>query len=170
MNFLTGIALLLLTAVGYSSGAVWAGGNRKTTPELLDLTMLSILCVLALFTRPFLGRWLAILVWLAFGFILSAGLTALRAQTYPVISENRLTRLPSSVTRSLWERWKRFSSQMGNYQGRLLLAFFYFIVVLPFGLGVRLLGDPLRVKHVRNSAWIARPDSTGNIDEVFRQF
>jgi hypothetical protein len=36
---------------------------------------------------------------------------------------------------------------MGNYQSRVLMSFVYFTIVLFFGLGVTLVGDPLGVKR-----------------------
>jgi len=35
---------------------------------------------------------------------------------------------------------------IGNFMNRLILSLFYFVIVLPFGLGVRLFSDPLRIK------------------------
>ena len=43
---------------------------------------------------------------------------------------------------------------MGNYQSRVLMAFIYFVIVLPFGLGVTLLADPLKIKRTKaGSNW-----------------
>ena len=55
--------------------------------------------------------------------------------------------------RKLWERYKLFSIQIGHFQSLLIMAFFYFVIALPFGLGSRLLSDQLNIKTL--------PDSTG---------
>jgi hypothetical protein len=61
---------------------------------------------------------------------------------------------------------------MGNYQSRVLMAFAYFTVVLPFGLGTRLLGDPLRIKRTPgDSNWQAKELTIRpSFEEARRQF
>ena len=57
MEVLSILALLLLTMVGYSSGAtIAAGRGRSTAPVLLDLGLLLALWILALLTSPDLGK------------------------------------------------------------------------------------------------------------------
>jgi hypothetical protein len=58
----------------------------------------------------------------------------------------------------LWERWKALAHLIGNFQARLLLSIFYFLVLSPFGLGVRLLSDPLALKKGRLPGWIPRSE------------
>lgn len=72
----------------------------------------------------------------------------------------------------LWEGWKSFSRDMGNFQSRILLGLFYFFIVTPFGVAVRALGDPLFLRRTgRSSNWIPRNDTTpANLDEAKKQF
>ena len=56
-----------------------------------------------------------------------------------------------------WLAWKRIAHSIGNFQARLLLTIFYFTVMLPFGLAVRLFSDPLRIK-TRPTEWLHSPD------------
>ncbi len=73
--------------------------------------------------------------------------------------------------RNLWESWKEIAEYIGDFQARLLLTIFYFSVAVPFGLLIRLFGDPLNIRKLPlESAWIAR--STGDIDleDTQRQF
>ena len=49
--------------------------------------------------------------------------------------------------RRLWEGWKRVGRKIGDFQARVLLTFFYFVVLAPFAIGMRLFADPLRLKH-----------------------
>lgn len=83
MGFLKGLALILLTLVGYSSGTVLAGKNKRVVPGLLDMAVVVVLWAAALVTRPALGRVLAIFVWLVVGLMVGAGLTGLRRGGYP---------------------------------------------------------------------------------------
>lgn len=57
---------------------------------------------------------------------------------------------------TIWRGWKAFGRFMGDLVGRVFLMLFYLTVALPFGLGVRLFGDPLDIKGKKAPAWIAR--------------
>jgi len=67
-----------------------------------------------------------------------------------------------------WEAWKRIAHRIGNFQARLLLTILYAILVLPFGLVVRLLADPLRIKR-RPTAWLDHPESPATFEWARRQ-
>ena len=53
----------------------------------------------------------------------------------------------------LWERWKRIAKTIGDFQARLILTVFYFIIVGPFALIVRRAADPLSLKKRGEQAW-----------------
>jgi Saxitoxin biosynthesis operon protein SxtJ len=61
------------------------------------------------------------------------------------------------MLRRLWEQWKVVAHVIGNVQSRLLLCLFYFLVLAPFALGVRLFADPLRLQKPSRSAWLPKP-------------
>lgn len=48
--------------------------------------------------------------------------------------------------KAAWQRWRRIAEIIGNAQVYLLLSVFYFVIVLPFGLIVRLCSDPLQLR------------------------
>lgn len=170
-GFLSGLALVLLTLAGYSSGAVIGGRGKSVAPKLLDLGIVIVLLVAALTSRVVLNRWVAIGVWLAIGGLVSVVLSRARRDKMPVKTEKRGLTQGGNPLSSLWESWKGFATDMGNYQGRILLALFYFVVVTPFGLLVRLLSDPLCVKYsAGNSFWVSRPGVSIDLDEARRQF
>jgi len=79
---------------------------------------------------------------------------------------------PFAPLLKLWEHWKSFARAMGEFQSRILLGFFYFVVITPFGLGVRAFSDPLSLRRqARPSNWISRRESTlANLDEAKKQF
>jgi hypothetical protein len=64
--------------------------------------------------------------------------------------------------------WKRIVQTIGNLQARLLLTIFYAVVMLPFGLTVRFLFDPLRVKQ-RPTQWLDHPKETRDLPWARRQ-
>jgi hypothetical protein len=53
----------------------------------------------------------------------------------------------AAALRRLWAGWKRVGRKIGDFQARVLLTLFYFVILAPFALGVRLLADPLGLKH-----------------------
>jgi hypothetical protein len=165
MEFLSGLALVLLTLVGYSSGSVLGAKGRTAVPAIPDLLVVVVLWVAALATRSLLGKWSSIAIWLLIGLCLGAILGRVRADSY---AEAEL----QGTGRGLWNAWKGFAQRMGNYQSRVLMAFIYFTVVLPFGLGTKLLGDPLGVKGSSGgSNWQPKGlPLKPSIDEARRQF
>lgn len=51
-----------------------------------------------------------------------------------------------NVLKQVWKRWLKIARVIGNFQGQVILTIFYFILVLPFGIGVALFSDPLKMK------------------------
>ena len=63
--------------------------------------------------------------------------------------------------RRLWELWKELAKRLGDVQARLLLTVFYFVVVAPFALAVRLAADPLRLRSGAARGWRPRASARG---------
>ena len=59
------------------------------------------------------------------------------------------------MLRRAWEGWKRFGKKVGDLQARVLLTIFYFVILAPFGLGMRA-ADPLGLRRV-GTGWRPRP-------------
>ena len=171
MDFFGLLALILLTLIGYSSGAVIAGRTRKEPLGLLDFGMAVLFLAMALGTRSLLGKWLAIPIWVILAGLGSALLTEIR---YKDLETKKIARQKTSGRGSLrrsWNWWKVFATEMGNYQGRVLFAFFYFIVVTLFGIGVRLFSDPLMVKQKgRTTSWLQRSSVSHELEAAREQF
>ena len=172
MEFLSALALVLLTLVGYSMGAVLGARDKEPTPRLLDLIVIVVLWILALISRPIFGKWLAIGVWLVVAGAVSFVLSNARRHSMQSKAEHAgTTSQEASFMRRLWEGWKSFAAEMGNYQGRLLLVIFYFVVVTPFGVIVRLFSDPLKTKSIHSSSfWQNQSETSSDIEEARRQF
>ena len=56
----------------------------------------------------------------------------------------------SSLTR-LWKKWLPIAQAIGNFQAQVILTIFYFVIVAPLGVGLRLFADPLRVRKKAKS-------------------
>jgi hypothetical protein len=67
--------------------------------------------------------------------------------------------------RKFWSLWKRFGLFIGNIVGRLVLSLFYFTVFVPFGLGVRLFGDPLGIRNRVQAGWKERATRDLSLDD-----
>lgn len=78
--------------------------------------------------------------------------------------------LAISLIENVWSDWKVFGHFMGDWVGRVAMTLFYFTVFLPFGLGVRMFGDPLHIKTRPSELW--RPRTTGDqaLQEMRRQY
>jgi len=72
---------------------------------------------------------------------------------------------------SAWRGWKRFGRKVGDFQAHALLTLFYFVVVPPFALVIRLSADPLRSGSGAPTAWRPRAPATGTaLERGRRQF
>lgn len=74
------------------------------------------------------------------------------------------------VLSAIWKTWKRFGILMGEIVGRVFLMIFYFTIALPFGIGVRLFGDPLDMKKGKQAQWIERESKVPSIEASYNQF
>ncbi len=68
----------------------------------------------------------------------------------------------------LWRAWTRLAHKVGNFQARVLLTVLYALVILPFGLVVRLFGDPLRIKK-RPTNWLEHRNEVQDMEWAHRQ-
>lgn len=175
MGVLSVIALILLSLVGYSSGIVLARGARQVLPDVLDLATVAALWAGALFTREGLGHWGAIGVWVLVGLVVGA-LAAFSRRRDEVFQPRYPVAEPApqeagGVGRRGVAAWKRFAVRMGNFQGRMIMGFFYFIVVAPFALLGRFASDPLRLERAKAASyWVEREPLEHTIEAARRQF
>lgn len=59
--------------------------------------------------------------------------------------------------------WRRVARRIGDVQARLLLTVFYFVLLAPFALAVRLGADPLALKLGAGRGWRARQERPGSV-------
>ena len=72
--------------------------------------------------------------------------------------------------RKIWEYWLAFGRFLGNLIGRVILSIFYFTIMLPFGIGVTLFGDPLKRKNTSPNYWLTREATSTTLEDALRQF
>jgi lipopolysaccharide/colanic/teichoic acid biosynthesis glycosyltransferase len=76
------------------------------------------------------------------------------------------------IFRRGWEGWKKIARKIGDFNARVILTIFYFILMLPFALLVRLLTDPLHIKEKSVKRWRMiekKPDLTP-LERAEKQF
>jgi hypothetical protein len=68
-----------------------------------------------------------------------------------------------------WQRWRALSKRTGEFQARVILTAFYFVVAAPFGLVRTGVGDPLHMKRDTPREWLPRQTYDGTLDRARRQ-
>lgn len=76
--------------------------------------------------------------------------------------------LTFSLSRA-WSGWKRVARAIGEFNSRVLLTLLYVVLLMPFGLGLRLFADPLRRRKPAASNWMVRAEAAAALDEARRQ-
>lgn len=72
--------------------------------------------------------------------------------------------------RRIWQAWKRVGQAINDVVARAVLTLFYFTIFVPFGLGVRLLSDPLDMKRSSHpSGWLKRETHDRVLEDALRQ-
>ncbi|MEM7028075.1 MAG: hypothetical protein AAF629_00680 [Chloroflexota bacterium] len=68
-----------------------------------------------------------------------------------------------------WQRWLEISQKSANIFGRIIITIFYFTIMLPFSIGVTLLGDPLKLKVHADHHWLDREALSDDLESARRQ-
>lgn len=71
----------------------------------------------------------------------------------------------------LYQQWMRLAERIGTINAWIILTILYFSMVMPFGLLVHLLSDPLRLRQRKKASyWIPRIHREASLEEMKRQF
>ena len=76
----------------------------------------------------------------------------------------------SRIFRIAWDRWQIIAHINGDYIARLVVNLFFFTIMVPFALGVKLLSDPLSLRKNASSSWLDRKRVGAKLDEARSQF
>ena len=172
-SILSAIGLILLTMVGYSFGAILSAGKKDPTPRVIDLILLLVLWVVGFLVRGSLGHGLSIFVfWLA-GLIIGYVVVGMRKNQFFDAPQEHFAQLdPSwSLPKQLWERWKVFGARFGHFQSRIMMGYFYFVVISWVGLPVRLFSDFLGMKSTPSgSGWSDKMPDDVTVEAAQNQY
>lgn len=170
MQIISGLALAMLSLVGYSAGAVGVGAKRRVLPDLVDIVIVIAIWAASLATRGVWNRWLGLGLWTGIGLVTGAACTVVRLGHFPIEKVQPIRRAAHGW-RGVWLRFTGFSQRMGNFQSRILLAIFYFSVVIPFGIGMRLFSSPLQNRRpTSGGSWIPRESDNPDMESARSQF
>lgn len=150
---------------GWSAGAALAARRRLPVPGVPDLVLVPALWIALPALLGDSGHWLRAGVSAGAGLLAGFLISLPRAASFPGMK--REAGLCSSRFLSCW---KRFAIRMGSFQGRLILGLFYFTVMMPFSLLVRLAGDPLALRRKPSTGWSAWTTASSGMPECRRQF
>ena len=76
--------------------------------------------------------------------------------------------LPAGLRTKISDRWKKIGHAIGNFQARVLLTLIYYVLVLPFGMMVRVFSDSMHTKK-RPDKWFDHPSMPNTLEEARRQ-
>lgn len=74
-----------------------------------------------------------------------------------------------SVLQLAWQRFKIIMAIIGEIYGNTIVTVFYFTLLVPFGVGARLLTDPMRLRADTTPTWLDRPPVATDLEEAQRQ-
>lgn len=74
------------------------------------------------------------------------------------------------VLKKIWQAWKRVGQFIGDQIGRVFLTLFYFTLFMPFGLGVRIWGDPMLIRPSFRAQWLERRTHDLTLKDARRLF
>ncbi|HEY6419828.1 MAG TPA: hypothetical protein VIX59_12555 [Candidatus Binataceae bacterium] len=76
-----------------------------------------------------------------------------------------------SLPRRIWNGWKRVARKIGDFQARVILSVFYFVLLAPFALVSRLSSDSAAARQAAPHGWTLKSARTGTpMEEASKQF
>jgi hypothetical protein len=167
MVVLGAIALLLVSLGGYSFGASVTTRRKQVTPGPWDLLAVAGCWAVGLYARGAVTHWPAMLLSFAFAFTVGATVVGLRSRRAPArkAGVHGGAKAPTG--------WMEIVQGAGQFQSHLLMSLFYFTVLMPFGIGASLFGDPLKMRRAEASTfWVRRPvaDDAALAEQARKQF
>jgi hypothetical protein len=72
--------------------------------------------------------------------------------------------------KTVWQTWKRIGQKIGDFIARIILTGFYFTIFAPFGLAMRLWGDPLGIRENLRAEWVVRDNHDLSVEDTRRLF
>jgi len=71
----------------------------------------------------------------------------------PMTVSDKNPKKKKNIFRRLWEGWKKIARKIGDFNARVILTIFYFILLCPFALLLKSFTDPLEIKKKKHIGW-----------------
>lgn len=151
MKFLATLAVLLLSLVGYSLGAVLRFGKKPSRkPAAWDILLVLLMWGGVIASRIALpvNKWIMLAVWIAAGLVLGflASLVLGYSKGEAQAAALAHTVGPADAPRKALRAWRDLSAKLGTFQGQILLGLLFLVVFAPVSLTVKIFSDPLHIK------------------------
>lgn len=175
MEIITLIVLIFISLFGYSAGSVTKARKfAELKPQIIDLIIVVLIWTGAIYSRIALdlNKWITILIWLILSIFIGILFVWPRKLSEENVSESKNPKEnPKNLHSKILLNWKYFFNRVGNFQSRIMLSLFFFIIVTPFALAVKLTSDPLKLKSRRHEPfWLHRKENKSDIEQFMRQF
>jgi hypothetical protein len=170
MGFLNNLGLVLLTMVGYSIGRVLSARKYKVAAELFDGVIIMVLWICAIIFQVN-GKTHSIWLWIGIGLLSGLIVTFFAHSSLIPDNQKQTAGTKGNLFQNILNEWKSFAFRMGNFQGRTVLLFFYFTILMPFGIMDRFFRDPLNLKKTKKDTyWYALNTSDNELENAKRQY
>jgi len=151
-----------------------AGPSEDLKPQIIDLLLVIVIWAGAIYSRITLdiNRWLLLLLWIIISFLIgSSVILSRRGHLAPGSKREKTEGSFQGPVKKFWQSWKNFSKRAGGFQSKIVLSYFYFLLVSPFALAVKIFSDPLRIKFKsEKSHWLVKKEIPSDLEHFRKQF
>jgi len=74
------------------------------------------------------------------------------------------------IIKRIWNRWKIIAHHIGIFQSRIILTFFYFVILLPIGIIFGFFKDVLEIKANHSTTWRNKEKQSVTMEQLKEQF
>jgi len=175
VKFLAALAVLLLSLVGYSLGAVLRFGKKPSRkPSAWDIGLVLLMWAGVIASRIALpvNKWLMLAVWIGAGLVLGFISSLLLGYSKGEAQAAALARTvgPSDAPRKAFRAWRDLSAKLGTFQGQIFLGLLFLVVFAPVSLAVKIFSDPLHIKKAgTDTHWFPKEKVEPTLENFRRQ-
>jgi len=73
------------------------------------------------------------------------------------------------MIKTIWKLWKKFGFLIASIVSYILTILFYFIIITPFGIIIKIFTDYFHIKN-KNSMWLKKETKDKTLSDMRRQF
>ena len=153
MNFGELVLIAIFIPLGYSLGIAFVTTGKKPKPEIFDPIFVIIFWVAIYYINSKQLLIYPILRIFVFSGILGAFRGLFGRKHFASSEDSPVERTSPSTWHRVKHIWIDFADRSGNFQGRLILAIFYFVVTPPFVFILNVFHNSKKGKAAHNSSY-----------------